>query len=166
MFTKMHLVPMNKGESRKELAIPRLELLAVLIAIRVANFVTKELRLKITDRILWTDSQCVLYWLKTKKPLSVFVEDHIREIKLEKDVTFHYVKTLHNPLDYATSGLSVQEIMCSSLWWHGPSWLQEEDIFWPVRNPSDTAPEVLQQANSEVRKLNPEVSHVTVDEGK
>ena len=166
MFTKMHLVPMNKGERRKELTIPRLELLAVLIAIRAANFVTKELRLKITDSILWTDSQCVLYWLKTKKPLSVFVENRIREIKLEEDVTFHYVNTLHNPSDYATSGLSVQEIMCSSLWWHGPSWLQEEDTFWPVRNPSDTAPEVLQQANSEVRKLNPEVSHVTVDEGK
>ena len=152
MFSKMRLVPMNKGERRKELTIPRLELLAVLIGIRAANFVTKELRLKITDRILWTDSQCVLYWLKTKKPLSVFVENRIREIKLEEDVTFRYVPTLHNPSDYATRGLSVQEIMCSSLWWHGPSWLQEEDTLWPVRNPSDTTPEVLQQANNEVRK--------------
>ena len=166
MFSKMRLVPMNKGERRKELTIPRLELLAVLIGIRAVNFVTKELRLKITDRILWTDSQCVLYWLKTKKPLSVFVENRIREIKLEEDVTFRYVPTLHNPSDYATRGLSVQEIMCSSLWWHGPSWLQEEDMLWPVRNPSDTTPEVLQQANNEVRKSNPEVSHVTVDEGK
>ena len=90
---------------------------------------------------------------KTKKPSSVFLENHIREIKLEEDVTFRYVPTLHNPADYATRGLSVQEIMYSSLWWHGPSWLQEEDTFWPVRNPSDTTPEVLQQANSEVRKL-------------
>ena len=122
MFSKMRLVPMNKGERRKELTIPRLELLAVLIGIRAANFVTKDLRLKITDRILWTDSQSVLYWLKTKKPLSVFVENRIREIKLEEDVTFRYVPTLHNPSDYATRGLSVQEIMCSSLWWHGPSW--------------------------------------------
>ena len=52
MFSKIHLVPMNKGESRKELTIPCLKLLAVLIGIREANFVTKELRLKITDRIL------------------------------------------------------------------------------------------------------------------
>ena len=73
MFSKMRLVPVNKGKGRKELTIPSLELLAVIIGIRAANFVTKQLRLKITDRILWTDSQCVLYWLKTRKLLSVFV---------------------------------------------------------------------------------------------
>ena len=67
IFSRMRLVPVNKGKGRKELTIPWLELLAVLIGIRAANFVTKQLRLKITDRILWTDSQCVLYWLKTKK---------------------------------------------------------------------------------------------------
>ena len=60
----------------------------------------------------------------------------------------------------------MQEIMCSSLWWHGPSWLQEDDKLWPIKSPSDIIPEVLQQANSEIRKSNLEVSHVTVDEGK
>ena len=86
MFSKMRLVPVNKGKGRKELTIPHLELLAVLIGIRAANFVTKQLRLKITNRILWTDSQCVLYWLETKKLLSVFVESRVREIKREKDI--------------------------------------------------------------------------------
>ena len=166
IFSKMRLVPVNKGKGRKELTIPRLELLAVLIGIRAANFVTKQLRLKITDRILWTDSQCVLYWLKTKKLLSAFVENRVGEIKLEKDISYRYVPTLYNPSDHATRGLSVQEIMCSSLWWHGPSWLQEDDTFWPVTSPSDIIPEVLQQANSEIRKSSVEVSHVTVEEGK
>ena len=55
--------------------------------------------------------------------------------------------------------------MCFSLWWHGPSWLQEDE-FWPVKSPSDVIPEVLQQANSEIRKSNVELSHVTVDKGK
>ena len=86
--------------------IPRLELLVVLIGIRAANFVMKQLRLKITDRILWTDSQCVLYWLKTKKLLLVFVESRVREIKREKDITYRYVPTLdlYNPSDHATMG--------------------------------------------------------------
>ena len=87
LFSKMRLVPVNEGKGRKELTIPHLELLAVLIGIRAANFVTKQLRLKITDRILWTDLQCVLYWLKTKKLLSVFVESCVREIKREKYMT-------------------------------------------------------------------------------
>ena len=89
-ISKMRLVPVNRGKNKKELTIPQLELLAILIGIRAVNFVTKELRLKISERILWTDSQCVLHWLKTKKPLSIFVENSLKEIKLEKDVSFHY----------------------------------------------------------------------------
>ena len=41
--------------------MPRLELLAMLIGVRAANFVSKELRLTIPEGILWTDSQCVLH---------------------------------------------------------------------------------------------------------
>ena len=52
----------------------------MLIGIRATKFVTKELRLKIARKIIWTDSQCVLHWLKTKKPLSVFIENCIEEI--------------------------------------------------------------------------------------
>ena len=162
----MRLALINRGKNKRELTIPRLELLAVVIGIRALKFVTKELRLKVPERILWTDSQCVLYWLKTRKPLSVFVENRIKEIKLEKDVTFCYVSTVDNPADFATRGLSVQEIKCSSLWWHGPSWLQDDDSLWPVGSYSDTAPEILQQTDNEVRKLKPscEVSNIAVDE--
>ena len=78
----MRLVPVKRRKN-KELIIPWLELLAVLIGIRAIKFVTKELRLKISRRILWTDSQGVLCWLKTKKPLSVFIENCIEEIKSE-----------------------------------------------------------------------------------
>ena len=71
VFSKMRLVPIGKGKSKqlKKLTIPRLELLAVLIGVRAANFVARELRLNIHEKILWTDSQCVLHWLRTKKPL-------------------------------------------------------------------------------------------------
>ena len=134
----------SKKEKNKELTIPRLELLAVLIGIRAIKFVTKILRLKIARKILWTDSQCMLHWLKTKKPLSIFIENRIEEIKSERDVIFHYVATYHNPSDLATRGLSVQDIMCSSLWWYGPSWLHDDDTLWPAWNFSYVAPEVLQ----------------------
>ena len=88
LFAKMRLVPVGRKSSLKHLTIPRLELLAMLIGVRVANFIVKELRIKISERILWSDSQCVLHWLKTSKPLSVFVENRIREICMEKDITF------------------------------------------------------------------------------
>ena len=97
LFAKMRLVPVGRKSSLKHLTIPRLELLAMLIGVRVANFIVKELRIKISERILWSDSQCVLHWLKTSKPLSVFVENRIREICMEKDITFRYIASNQNP---------------------------------------------------------------------
>ena len=77
LFSKMCFVPIAK---KKRLTIPCLELMAVLIGVRAANFLVKELEISTSKRILWSDSQCVLNWLKTKKPLSMFVENRVREV--------------------------------------------------------------------------------------
>lgn len=129
VFSRMRLVPTGKGKSKlKKLTILRLELLAVVIGVRAANFVVRELRLNISERFLWTDSQCVLHWLKTKKPLSVFVDNRIKEIKQQQNMTFRYIISSHNPSDSATRGLTVSELNKSSLWWHGPSWLETNSL--------------------------------------
>ena len=86
LFSKMRLVPIAKKRRTKDVTIPRLELLAVLIGVRAANFVLRELEMNISKRILWSDSQCVLHWLKTRKPLSMFVENRVKEILKEKDI--------------------------------------------------------------------------------
>ena len=46
-------------------------LLAAVIGVRVINFVTSELKLLITKRVPFTDSECVLYWIKATKQLPV-----------------------------------------------------------------------------------------------
>jgi len=48
--------------------------MGVLIGVRAGNFVASELKLTVTERIVWTDSQCFLCWLK---PLPVFVENQV-----------------------------------------------------------------------------------------
>jgi len=65
--------------------------MAMLIGVRIANFIVKELRIEISEKILWSNSQCVLHWLNSCKPLSVFVENRIKEIRLEKDAIFRYI---------------------------------------------------------------------------
>jgi len=52
VFSKMRLVPVGKGKSKqfKRLTIPRLELMAVLIGVRSANFVSNELRVTISEK--------------------------------------------------------------------------------------------------------------------
>ena len=98
LFSKMRLVPITekKKKQSKDITIPHLELLAVLIGVRAANFLVKELGVNVSKRILWSDSQCILHWLKTRKPLSVFVENHVKEILMEKDVSFQYILSEEN----------------------------------------------------------------------
>ena len=137
VFAKMRLVPTGKEKYKskaklKKFTIPRLELLAVLIGVRAVSFVEHEMKLSIEEKFLWTDSQCVLHWIKNTKPLSVFVENRVKEIKLHRDLRFRNIASGHNPADLATRGLSVSELCECSLWWHGPSWLGTNHLSWPA----------------------------------
>ena len=81
IFSKTRLVP-------SKITIPSLELLAVLIGVRALKFVGKELHLPTSDNALFTDSTCMLHWLKTSKPLSLFVTNKVKrdEISSWSDV--------------------------------------------------------------------------------
>ena len=46
---------------------------------------------------------------------------------MEKDISFRYIVSEQNPADIATRGPVVSEIKQSTLWWHGPSWLQNDE---------------------------------------
>ena len=83
--------------------ILRLELLAVLIGVKAANVLLRELEMIISKRILCFDSQFVLHWLKTRIPLSMFVESCVKEI-LKEDILFRYILPEQNPADIATRG--------------------------------------------------------------
>ena len=71
----------------------RLELLGVLIGVRALKFVEKELHLPVTSKVLWTDSQCVLHWMQTAKPLPAFITNRLKEIKAHQSICFKYVPT-------------------------------------------------------------------------
>ena len=155
VFSKMRLAPCDVGKKRKpkfkQLSLPRLELLAVLIGTRVTNFVTKELKLRVSKRMIFTDSQCVLYWLRSSKPLPVFVQNRVNEIRQEEHVSFSYIPSEENPADFATRELTVTEIKESKLWWHGPAWLQYTECDWPSRNLSDISSDDLEKMLSQVK---------------
>jgi len=140
VFSKMRLTPIGITKNTTENTLPWLELLGVLIRVHAANFIVKELPI---SRYLWTDSECVLHWLKTSKLLSLFVENHIKEMRMQKDITFCYIPSKQNSADFATWGLTVQEIVDCPLWWHGPEWLKSEQTTWPSWNIPDITPDRL-----------------------
>ncbi|XP_052762257.1 uncharacterized protein LOC128204895 [Mya arenaria] len=126
-FAKTRLAPI------KQMSIPKLELMAVLIGIRCLKFVKEQLHISVYETYLWTDSKCVLYWLKSTKELPVFVKNRVKEIRESTDVRFRYVPTAENPADIATRGITVENLQAETLWWFGPRWLIEEH--WPVYDP-------------------------------
>ena len=137
IFSRVRLVPTGKGKSKqvKKLTIPRLELLAVLIGTRAANFFATELRMTISETIIWTDSQCVLHWLKTTKPLSVFVENRLKEIKLNREFKFRFIASGHNPADLATRGLSVSLVTMVRLASRQADEISRHGFFFWIQHP-------------------------------
>ena len=81
------------------------------------------------------DSQCVLYWMKTRKPLTVFVENRVKEIRGSSDINLQYVTSADNPADIASRGTTTETLKNSIRWWDGPYWLTENKSQWPVWSP-------------------------------
>ena len=141
----------SRVASKKKMSIPRLELLAALIATRSVKFVSKELGITDTEKIIFTDSQCVLNWIKSKKPLSVFVRNRIQEINDADGIEFRYVNTRENPADIPSRGINSQELKTNDLWWRGPSWLKEDSDSWPTWNVQPLDQEVLENIKAEIK---------------
>lgn len=65
----------------KTLSIPRLELQAAVMALRLAQQIKEDTRIQIGEPIFWCDSTCVLSWIHAKKfRFHVFVENRLSEI--------------------------------------------------------------------------------------
>ena len=123
IFCKTRLAPQNT-------TIPRLELLGVLIGVRALKFVMNELHVQVAHTFVFTDSLCVLYWLSTKKPLSLFVTNRLKEITALEGIHFRHIPSEENPADLATRGKAPVEL--SSMWWKGPNWLSKCEQHWPT----------------------------------
>ena len=93
--------------------------------------------------MLFTDSECILHWIKATKLLSVFMQNRIDEIRKEEDLIFGYVSSVQNPANFATRGLSALEIRRCKLWCHGPDWLQYDESKRPTSNLLDITSQKL-----------------------
>lgn len=99
-FPKMRLVPvkLSRGKTKKEITLPCLELLAVTISVRAADFVTKQLHIPLLKRTIWIDSTCILFRLKTDKPIYLFGEKTVKKTQMHIDLSC-YVKTTLKRID-------------------------------------------------------------------
>jgi ribA/ribD-fused uncharacterized protein len=115
----------------KDLTIPRLELLAVLTAVRIAEFIKEQIQ-NIIATYIWSDSSIVLNQIQNQLDKdNVFIQNRLIEIRIAlKFAEFRHVPTDSNPADYLSRGLSMSELSSKPSWWQGPAWLEKKEN-WP-----------------------------------
>ena len=118
-----------KATPLKSLSVPKLELEAEIIGIRLLKTVQKETTLKIHDTLFWTDSRVVFDWIVSEKKQKLFIANRIREIHESlKSNQWHYIPTNQNPADHRTRGLEPEEL-CSK-WLEAPDFLKKHYSDW------------------------------------
>ena len=98
-----------------------------------------------------TDNQCVLHWIASKKLLTLFIQNRVKDITEANNINFRYVETSQNPADLATVGVSVQDLSTCELWWHGSKWLQNSEETWPTWDIPEITRETLEKIESETK---------------
>ncbi|KAI5740021.1 hypothetical protein M8J77_026253 [Diaphorina citri] len=126
---KARVAPTSK--SSKPMTIPRLELLAALIAARLCQTVVKDYELDGVKTTFWTDASTVLAWLERNDPWDVYVRNRVVEIKqLSEGCTWKHVPGEMNPADLPSRGCYPKRFV-KSRWWEGPTWLKGNPEDWP-----------------------------------
>ncbi|KRX99145.1 hypothetical protein T4E_10779 [Trichinella pseudospiralis] len=106
----------------KTITLPRLELMAALIAAKLVSFIKNSLAIPIQRVICWTDSQIALSWIRSEaKNWKPFVKNRVELIQqLTEPKLWKYCPSENNPADLISRGTSVTKLKDSRLWWEGP----------------------------------------------
>ncbi|MCP4456771.1 MAG: DUF1759 domain-containing protein, partial [Cytophagales bacterium] len=145
----------------KNLTIPRLELLAILIGCRALMYVKHELHVEIKSMVLFSDSKCALAWVETGKALNTFVRNRVTEINSYIDIQLRYVTGSSNPADIASRGAMISELIDNVSWWKGPEWLLRNSP--ELESFESPAPDVeeMEQIEKELKKGT--ISSIVID---
>ncbi|XP_033101161.1 uncharacterized protein LOC117104422 [Anneissia japonica] len=137
----------------KHLSIPRLELTAATMAVRIAKMLEEELD-QVHETYFWTDSQTVLKYINnTSRRFKTFVANRVAVItEATSPSQWGYVRTTNNPADDTSRGLSINQFLKNERWIKGPSFLQESVEQWPKMQEisliSEDDPEIKREVNT------------------
>ena len=144
---KAHVAPM------KPITIPRLELTAALVSVRVSVMLRRELSYDDVDETFWTDSKVVRAYVRNDaRRFHTFVANRVQQIREHSDPKqWKYVESKQNPADDASRGLSPKNISETSRWIRGPAFLWDPSSKWQEQEEEDEEPRLLQD-DKEVKK--------------
>ena len=115
--------------AKRNLTIPRLELISGHMTVNLATNVQQALTSHPATVHCWLDSSVALYWINDQGEYRQFVANRVQKIRQHENVTWHHVPTAENPADIGSRGGKVSG---NTLWKEGPSWLSNP-AEWPVQ---------------------------------
>ncbi|XP_064642864.1 uncharacterized protein LOC135497084 [Lineus longissimus] len=145
----------------KAVSIPRLELMAALLGMKLGLRVAKALHCEKSEIVFWTDSMDTLYWLRGQsRRYKPFVAHRVASIHLETTICqWRHVPGEVNPADLATRGRTIKELTAPNCWTDGPQFLYGGRETWPVGRMEESN---SQEALKETRKSAADVASTQV----
>ncbi|XP_052470971.1 uncharacterized protein LOC128027405 [Carassius gibelio] len=124
------------GKSRvlplKSITVPRLELAAAALLVKVDKMLRRELHLPLKPSVFWTDSQTVLKYIRSDTArFKTYVANRVSLIRDNSELSqWRYVRSKDNPADDSSRGLSAGKFMEQRRWMHGPEFLWKPEEGW------------------------------------
>ncbi|XP_058828596.1 uncharacterized protein LOC131688408 [Topomyia yanbarensis] len=109
-------------------SIPRLELQAAVVGVRLARIVAESHRININKRLFWTDARDVLCWLHSDhRRFSPFVGFRVGEILENSELSeWRWVPSKLNPADDGTKWQRTPDLSQNSRWVRGQDFIWEK----------------------------------------
>ena len=132
----------------KAVSIPRLELMAAIIGVRLAASIGQTLEIPSNKWVFWSDAMDVLHWIRGRsRTFKPFVSNRVGEIQnITEPAQWRYVPTGDNPADLVSRGMAVTSLAISDKWWTGATFLYLSPNEWPENKIDVMSP------GSEIRK--------------
>lgn len=90
--------------------------------------------IEINNTHFWCDSSVTLAWIRGQPyQWKEFVRNRVTEIQETTDKSrWRHVRSEHNPADIISRGANPEQLIRSTIWWHGPEWLKNDEANWPI----------------------------------
>lgn len=136
----------------KQITVPRLELAAAVLLVKINKLLRKELPLSLEPSIFWTDSQYVLKYIGNDH--TRFKTYDANRVSLIRENTncsqWRYVSSKCNPADEASRGMNAETFLECRQLIHGPEFLWYTEGSWPKQESVNSY--LLSKDDTEVKR--------------
>ena len=142
------IISRNKVTPLKSVTVPRLELQAALMSVKMESTLREGLEIDRVRSYFWTDSEIVLKYIRNeKRRFHSYVANRVSTIReLAQSEQWNYVPGDANPADIVSRGISVNQY--NQRWFQGPDYLKTYKSEWSLQKIS----EEISQEDLEVKQ--------------